>query len=206
MASTSAATRFDASGGGGRSPHRHAGNEEEEAERVAGRARLARKSDEAESRPRCRSASPCRSRPRRHAPRKPKIDAVNCSGTVNARMQRATCLPSVGSTQPSWSPDVTNVAAASPKKPSASGPAIGRRVTSVRRRRARHEPSSRRASRSSHDERLRRAGLDPGREPLRLRSRTRTGTPSRAQQFLSRSAFAACAAIVQVMATSCVRR
>ena len=47
-------------------------------------------------------------------------------------MQSATCFPSVGSTQPSWSPDMTNVAAASPKKPSASGPAIGRSVMRVR--------------------------------------------------------------------------
>ena len=54
--------------------------------------------------------------------RNPKIEAVNWSGTVKARTQSATCFPSVGSTQPSWSPDTTNVAAARPKNPSASGP------------------------------------------------------------------------------------
>ena len=74
------------------------------------------------SRPMPVAATPSRAR-------KPKSDAVNCSGTVKARMQSATCFPSVGSTQPSCSPDMTNVAAASPKKPSASGPAIGRSVT-----------------------------------------------------------------------------
>ena len=77
------------------------------------------------SRPMPVAATPSRAR-------KPTIEAVNCSGTVNASTHRATCLPSVGATHPSWSPARRKVAAARPKKPSVSGPASGRRIMRVR--------------------------------------------------------------------------
>ena len=137
--------------------------------------------------------------------RKPKIEAVNCSGTVNARTHRATCFPSVGATHPSCIPATTNVAAASPKKPSASGPASGRNTMRVRDTSS-SRAAFRRGAPSSDHQRLRGARLDARQEPFRLRLGLGVALGRRAASAPVSRSLAACEAMTHVIAPPLVRR
>ena len=129
------------------------------------------------------------------------MQAVNWRGTVNARRQSATCCPSDhGRPIRAGVRTTMNVAAARPKNPIANGLATGRSTMRVRPSEL-LDRGSPQACCSSDYERLGRASLDAGQEPVGLRFRVGVTVVATSFRSLSLTALPAWSAIVQVIAT-----